>query len=44
LLAKSVKKDCTWTGKLPFSKITYREIYTRLKDGSKYWKPLWLEQ
>jgi len=44
LLANSVKKDCTWARKLPFSKITFREIYTCLEDGSKYWKPLWLEQ
>jgi hypothetical protein len=39
-LAESVKMDCSRAGKIPSSKITFRDIYIRLEDGSKYRKPL----
>ena len=39
-LSGLVKMDCSCAGKIPSSKITFRDMYTRLDDGSKQQKPL----
>jgi hypothetical protein len=39
-LAESVKMDCSRAGKIPSSKITFRDMYTYMEDGSKHRKPL----